>query len=412
MAVMLIFANSKNKMTQSMERKGGRSNDSTGRGRSKDSVKKSGGKFSSEKKDDKRPFKKEPGKYTSDKDKPREFSKREPGKYSSDKGNNRGFSKREPGKFSTEKKEGREPVQRGPKKYDSDNDRSREPFKRDGKSISKGPAKDFSKKEYGKPYEYRPRRRGAAPKKKQADSNEKGESLIRLNKYIADAGICSRREADVLIESGVVKVNGVTVTQLGTKVSQTDKVMFGGETLSREKLRYVLLNKPKGFITTSDDPMDRKTVMSLVENACEERIYPVGRLDRNTIGLLLFTNDGDMAKKLTHPKYGIKKVYHVFLDKPLSKTDMIQIIEGVELEDGLAKPDKISYVTDENDKKQVGIELHSGKNRIVRRIFEHLGYEVVKLDRVSFAGLTKKDLPRGKWRLLTEKEIGMLKMIG
>lgn len=207
-------------------------------------------------------------------------------------------------------------------------------------------------------------------------------------------------------------MNGITVTQLGTKVSQTDKVMFGGETLSREKLRYVLLNKPKGFITTSDDPMDRKTVMSLVENACEERIYPVGRLDRNTIGLLLFTNDGDLAKKLTHPKFGIKKVYHVFLDKPLSKTDMIQIIEGVELEDGLAKPDKISYVTDENDKKQVGIELHSGKNRIVRRIFEHLGYEVVKLDRVSFAGLIKKDLPRGKWRLLTEKEVGMLKMIG
>jgi 23S rRNA pseudouridine2605 synthase len=399
-------------MTQSMERKGGRSNNSNSRDKGNDSSNRAGRKFSTDKKGGKAAFKKEPRKYSTDKDKPREFLKKEYGKFSSEKEEGREPFKREPGKYSSDKGGKRDFSKREPGKYSSDKDKSREPFKRDGKSISKGPGKDYTKKEYGKPADYRPRRRAAGPKKKQADTNEKGESLIRLNKYIADAGICSRREADVLIESGVVKVNGVTVTQLGTKVSQTDKVMFGGETLSREKLRYVLLNKPKGFITTSDDPMDRKTVMSLVENACEERIYPVGRLDRNTIGLLLFTNDGDLAKKLTHPKYGIKKVYHVFLDKPLSKTDMIQIIEGVELEDGLAKPDKISYVTDENDKKQVGIELHSGKNRIVRRIFEHLGYEVVKLDRVSFAGLTKKDLPRGKWRLLSEKEVGMLKMIG
>jgi 23S rRNA pseudouridine2605 synthase len=397
-----------------MERKGGRSNDSAGRGRNNDSSKKAGRKFSSEKKDSKGTFKKGPRKYSTDKDKPREFSKREPGKFSSEKKDSREPFKREPRKYSSDKDGARDSSKREPGKYSSDKNKSRESFKRDGKSISseKNKGKDFSRKEYGKTPGYAPRRKSVSPKKKQADTNEKGESLIRLNKYIADAGICSRREADVLIESGVVKVNGVIVTQLGTKVSQTDKVMFGGETLSREKLRYILLNKPKGFITTSDDPLDRKTVMSLVENACEERIYPVGRLDRNTIGLLLFTNDGDMAKKLTHPKYGIKKVYHVFLDKPLTKSDMIQIIEGVELEDGLAKPDKISYVTDENDKKQVGLELHSGKNRIVRRIFEHLGYEVVKLDRVSFAGLTKKDLPRGKWRLLSEKEVGMLKMIG
>lgn len=242
--------------------------------------------------------------------------------------------------------------------------------------------------------------------KERAPSN-----TIRLNKYLADSGICSRREADKLIESGVVQINGQVVTQLGTKVNPNDKVQYGGQTLRRESLQYILLNKPKGFITTSSDPEDRKTVMSLVENACSERIYPVGRLDRNTIGLLLFTNDGDLAKKLTHPKHGVKKLYHAFLDKPLTKNDMIKIINGVELEDGIVSPDKISYVEGENDKKQVGIELHSGKNRVVRRIFEHLGYTVVKLDRVIFAGLTKKDLPRGKWRLLSPSEVNILKRL-
>ena len=235
--------------------------------------------------------------------------------------------------------------------------------------------------------------------------------LIRLNKYLADAGICSRREADRLIESGVVQINGKVVTQLGTKVEPTDKVQYGGQTLRREKLRYILLNKPKDFITTSDDPFDRKTVMALVEKACTERIYPVGRLDRNTLGLLLFTNDGELAKTLTHPKHGVKKLYHVYLDKPLTKMDMIKLVGGVELEDGKIQPDKLAYVEGENDKKQIGLELHSGKNRIVRRMFEHLGYKVIKLDRVLFAGLTKKDLPRGKWRILTEKEIGLLKRI-
>lgn len=253
--------------------------------------------------------------------------------------------------------------------------------------------------------------------RKKAESSRKEtkerapSNTIRLNKYLADSGICSRREADKLIESGVVQINGQVVTQLGTKVSPNDKVQYGGQTLRRERLQYILLNKPKGFITTSSDPEDRKTVMSLVENACSERIYPVGRLDRNTIGLLLFTNDGDLAKKLTHPKHGVKKLYHAFLDKPLTKNDMIKIINGVELEDGIVSPDKISYVEGENDKKQVGIELHSGKNRVVRRIFEHLGYNVVKLDRVIFAGLTKKDLPRGKWRLLTPSEVNILKRL-
>jgi 23S rRNA pseudouridine2605 synthase len=261
-------------------------------------------------------------------------------------------------------------------------------------------------------------RAGKFPKRKFVkDSREKPVELpkqglpVRLNKFLADAGICSRREADKLIESGVVKINGKVVTQLGTKVAPTDKVQYGGDTLKREKLQYILLNKPKGFITTSDDPQDRKIVMSLVENACTERIYPVGRLDRNTLGLLLFTNDGDLAKKLTHPKHGVKKIYHVFLESPLTKNEMLTLAGGVELEDGRIQPDKIAYVEGENDKRQIGLELHSGKNRIVRRMFEHLGHKVVKLDRVFFAGLTKKDLPRGKWRKLTEKEIGLLKRI-
>lgn len=234
---------------------------------------------------------------------------------------------------------------------------------------------------------------------------------IRLNRYLANAGICSRREADKLIESGSVSINGKVVTELGTKVGPNDKVQFGGETLSREKPRYILLNKPKDYLTTSSDPHNRRTVMSLVEHACHERIYPVGRLDRNTTGLLLFTNDGEMAKKLMHPKFQTKKIYHVYLDKNLTKNDFLKIAEGLELDDGFIRPDGLAYVADVDDKKQVGIELHSGKNRIVRRIFEHLGYKVVKLDRVFYAGLTKKDLPRGKWRFLTEKEIILLKRI-
>lgn len=256
-----------------------------------------------------------------------------------------------------------------------------------------------------------PKRKFGKDTRKKPDELPKQGLPVRLNKFLADAGICSRREADKLIGSGVVQINGKVVTQLGTKVMPTDKVQYGGETLRREKLQYILLNKPKGFITTSDDPQDRKIVMSLVQNACTERIYPVGRLDRNTLGLLLFTNDGDLAKKLTHPKHQVKKIYHVFLDKPLTKNDMLILASGVPLEDGMAQADKIAYVESENDKSQIGLELHSGKNRIVRRMFEHLGYKVIKLDRVFFAGLTKKDLPRSKWRKLTDKEIGLLKRI-
>lgn len=235
--------------------------------------------------------------------------------------------------------------------------------------------------------------------------------VIRLNKFLADAGVCSRREADKLIEAGVVTVNGKTVTELGTKVSIHDKVVYGGQLLRREKLQYVLLNKPKDYITTMDDPYDRKTVMELVKKACNERIYPVGRLDRNTLGLLLLTNDGDLAKKLTHPRHNVSKMYHVILDKPLTKNDMLRIAAGIELEDGIAMVDAISYVAAAEAKNEVGVQLHSGKNRIVRRIFEHLGYQVVKLDRVEYAGLTKFNLPRGRWRHLTPSEISQLKRI-
>lgn len=236
-------------------------------------------------------------------------------------------------------------------------------------------------------------------------------SSMRLNQYLAHAGICSRREADKLIASGVVMINGQVVTELGTKVRPGDTVQYGGQTITGEKKVYLLLNKPKGYITTYDDPDDRKTVMALIKNACRERIYPVGRLDRNTTGLLLFTNDGEMAKKLTHPKYGVRKVYHVFLDKPLTRADMKKIEEGIELDDGLITVDSIAYVKEDTDKTEIGMELHSGKNRVVRRIFESLGYDVEKLDRVIFAGLTKKDLPRGRWRFLNEQEVNFLKMI-
>lgn len=232
---------------------------------------------------------------------------------------------------------------------------------------------------------------------------------VRLNKYLANAGICSRREADEFIQAGVVSVNGQVFTELGTKVLRTDDIRFHDQKVSMEKKVYVLLNKPKDCVTTSDDPQQRKTVMDLVKNACPERIYPVGRLDRNTTGVLLLTNDGDLASKLTHPKFLKKKIYHVFLDKKVTAHDMQQIATGITLEDGEVHADAIEYAS-ATDKSQVGIEIHSGKNRIVRRIFESLGYRVVKLDRVLFAGLTKKNLRRGDWRFLTEKEVDMLRM--
>ncbi len=232
---------------------------------------------------------------------------------------------------------------------------------------------------------------------------------VRLNKYLASTGICSRREADDLITAGLVSVNGKLITNLGTKIHPGDTVKYNGETLKEEKKVYLLLNKPKDYVTTVEDPHAKKTVLDLVRGACKERIYPVGRLDRNTTGVLLLTNDGELTKRLTHPQFEKLKIYHVHLNKNIKPSDMEKISTGINLEDGIIKADSISFA-DPTDKTQVGIELHSGKNHIVRRIFEHLGYEVVKLDRVYFAGLTKKNLPRGSWRFLNEKEIAMLKM--
>ena len=234
------------------------------------------------------------------------------------------------------------------------------------------------------------------------------DELIRLNKFLANAGLCSRREADEFITAGVVSVNGQVVTELGTKVKRSDDVRFHDEPVTIERKVYVLLNKPKDCVTTSDDPQERKTVMDCVKEACCERIYPVGRLDRNTTGVLLLTNDGDLASRLTHPKFLKKKIYHVFCDKNVIKADLEQIANGITLDDGEIHADEISYISD--DKSQVGIEIHSGKNRIVRRIFEALGYRVIKLDRVYFAGLTKKGLRRGEWRYLTDQEVNMLRM--
>jgi 23S rRNA pseudouridine2605 synthase len=238
---------------------------------------------------------------------------------------------------------------------------------------------------------------------------KESDGTIRLNRYISNSGVCSRREADELISQGLVTVNGIVVTEMGVKVMPTDSVKYDGKTLKAERNVYVLLNKPKDFITTTDDPQERKTVMQLVSNAAKERIYPVGRLDRNTTGLLLFTNDGELAEKLTHPSRNVAKVYEVVLDKPITNEDLEKIKNGVRLFDGIATVDDVQIVN--GNKNQIGIEIHIGRNRIVRRIFEHLGYEVVILDRVSYAGLTKKDLPRGSWRILTEREANRLKNV-
>lgn len=258
--------------------------------------------------------------------------------------------------------------------------------------------------------------RGYAPnggKIKLTAKNEykEDDGTIRLNRYIAKAGICSRREADTLIASGAIKVNGKVVTELGTKVAKGDKVQYEDQTLKNEQLVYYILNKPKDYITTMDDPQKRKTVLDLLRGACKERIYPVGRLDRNTSGVLLFTNDGDLSKKLLHPKHLVKKIYQATLDKSLKQEDFNKIKEGLQLEDGFIQPDELAYSSKEN-KKEIGIEIHSGKNRIVRRIFEALGYRVIRLDRVYFAGLTKKSLSRGQYRKLSEDEVRHLKMLG
>ncbi len=284
------------------------------------------------------------------------------------------------------------------------------------------------RKEYGKPSSRTPYEGDKAPggRKKNADYEKKSygkkagrdesgsgdfqKSIdIRLNRFIANAGVCSRRDADLLIQAGEIRVNGKPITEMGYKVKRTDEVKYGNKLLNWEKPVYVLLNKPKDFITTTSDPEDRKTIMNLVANACDERIYPVGRLDRHTTGLLLLTNDGELAEKLAHPSHGVKKLYQVDIDKPITDEDFLKIQAGVELEDGVATVDEIAIVTP--DRTSLGLQIHIGKNRIVRRIFEQLGYEVVKLDRVMYAGLDKKDLPRGKWRFLSEKEVIRLKYL-
>jgi 23S rRNA pseudouridine2605 synthase len=251
-------------------------------------------------------------------------------------------------------------------------------------------------------------RKRMSVKKVLPDETKQGAELIRLNRFIAGSGICSRRDADEIIKKGFITVNGKQVTELGTKVNTSDDVRYKNKKLSSEKLVYILLNKPKDYVTTVEDPHAQHTVLDLIGDACPERVYPVGRLDKATTGVLLLTNDGDLAGKLTHPKYNRKKIYHVFLDKVVQKNDLFKLTEGIDLDGEMISADAVSY-TDPEDKTQLGIELHSGQNRVVRRIFEKLGYDVKKLDRVYFAGLTKKNLPRGKWRFLSEREVSMLK---
>ncbi len=259
-----------------------------------------------------------------------------------------------------------------------------------------------------KPYK-KPAFKKGKPSEKDNPHIKAADGLTRLNKFLANAGICSRREADTLISSGVVAVNGKVITEMGVKVSETDKITYGGETIKGERKVYILMNKPKNFITTVDDPFGRKTVLELL-GKLKQRVYPVGRLDRATTGVLMLTNDGDLTKRLTHPKFGVKKIYHATLDKPVTAAHLKYLTEGFELEDGFTKADVAVHIGNGQNKKQVGMELHSGKNRIIRRMFEHLGYNVVKLDRSYFAGLTKKELARGQWRFLTEKEVEKLKM--
>ena len=286
--------------------------------------------------------------------------------------------------------------------------------KRTGKSRpveKKSPRKEFGAAKPASQRRFEKDRPKPAVKRVRAKKEESApEGSMRLNRFIANAGVCSRREADTYIETGLVTINGKLVTQLGTRVMPGDEVRFDGRRLSAERKVYLLLNKPKDFVTTTDDPHAERTVMELIKDACEERIYPVGRLDKQTTGLLLFTNDGELSKKLTHPSHQKKKIYQVSLDKPVIKAHIEAIAEGIELEDGFIAADAVSYI-DREAKTEIGIEIHSGKNRIVRRIFEHFGYRVKKLDRVFFAGLTKKNLPRGKWRILSEKEVKFLKML-
>lgn len=279
----------------------------------------------------------------------------------------------------------------------------------ENKKRNNGPSNSKRKPKPGS-YKKTPLRKPDPNRKANNNPHTKADDgKMRLNKFLANAGICSRREADTLIAAGVVSINGKVVTEMGFKVSPTDKISYGGETIKSEKKVYLLMNKPKDFITTLDDPYKRRTVLQLL-GKLKERVYPVGRLDRATTGLLMLTNDGDLTKKLTHPKFGVKKIYQVTLERNVSQADLHHLIEGFELEDGFTQADVAVHVGTGKDRKVVGIELHSGKNRIIRRMFEHLNYKVVKLDRVYFAGLTKKDLARGQWRFLTETEVNLLKM--
>lgn len=300
----------------------------------------------------------------------------------------------------------------------ADERRSFAPFRKreyEGQTDERRGSAPFRKREYSEQIDERKKaelRDSHYSKKKRVEHNikkaEKADAELRLNRYISMGGVCSRRDADTLIAEGRVRVNGAVVQTVGVKVKRSDKIEVDGMIVVPERKVYIVLNKPKDYVTTMDDPQERKTVMSLIEDACKERVYPVGRLDRQTTGVLLFTNDGELSKKLTHPKYEHKKIYHVFLERPLEQQDMAAIGKGIELEDGPVKADEISCVS--TDRTQVGIEIHSGRNRVVRRIFEHLGYQIVKLDRVYFAGITKKNLPRGKWRFLTKEEVQILKV--
>ena len=367
-----------------------RSKPYSGRVTSDDRPPKSFGRDSSDEKKSFGPKKSYSGRATSDDRPPKSFSKESSSgerKFSSPKSSERTGEK----KFAP-----RPPAGTGFRKSDGD-------FKRR--------ETDTTDKPYRKPtYDKITKDRDAPAKTMRPKKpSTKEDGLIRLNRYIANAGMCSRRKADELILAGVVAVNGIVVSELGAKVDpMKDEIRYNGETLKREKMVYVLLNKPKDYITTTEDPQERRTVMHLVEKASRERIYPIGRLDRNTTGLLLMTNDGDLADKLSHPRSQITKLYQVELSKSLAQGDLNKLQFGLELEDGLIKPDSVSYVAGAS-KREIGIQIHSGKNRIVRRMFEHLGYEVVKLDRVVYAGLTKKDLPRGRWRFLEEKEVIQLK---
>lgn len=342
---------------------------------------------------------------------------RKTGGFKKEEGHHRPFDRND--KYS-DKGKSRKPFTEKANRFDKDNDFEKKPVS-DEKPFKKKFEKEEGKEqrrlkydefEEGKGFSggYKKDKDSDGGKKSSKSSSKSGDGTTRLNKYLAHAGIASRREADTLIKSGVVKVNGVPITEMGFKVKAGDTVTYGDASVKSERKVYLLLNKPKDYITTVDDPQERKTVMNLIEGACKERVYPVGRLDRNTTGLLLFTNDGELTKKLTHPKHEIKKVYHVSLNKGLTTEDFQDILAGVELEDGPIKADDLAFVGE--GKKEVGIEIHSGRNRIVRRLFEHLGYEILKLDRITFAGLTKKDIPRGKYRFLTQKEVSFLQMIG